>query len=533
LTACRGLFLLLILLVLPSVLHAQSAGEGVVGGVVTDSTSRAPLENATVILRGRSDSTRVFRTVTAPDGRFSFLHVPFGAYVVECGIVGHASHRTPEFAVGATSSTVTLGTIALRGSTLMLEEVDVRSERKLFSQGVDRKVYNIDHDLTAKMSTASDLLQKVPSVTVDIDGSVSLRGSTDVTILVNGKKSALMGRGRGDALQQLPASGIERIEVITNPSARFTPEGSAGIINIVMKRGAGPTLAGDVTVNVGAEERHNENLSVSGGSGRLEMFGNFSNRDDRRNRIGADDRLLGSAGTAITYDEDSDLATLPRVHLGSAGLTFHATPKDAWELSVDYLHRRPSRDGVSTVVTRSESGALLTAYDRTQTGYQLERQATVTSAFQHDFAQQEHTLRVEASFADVPQSEATNFLEHWSAPTQPDPAHDILFRQGERQIHLTADYARPGEDSKLESGYALDVLRQDVHSDAESLDVVRQVFVPDPTRTYRFKLDQMVHALYATYQRGMGRIDVMLGLRAEYAVVSSDLVTGGTGFTDR
>ena len=531
--AYRGLFLLLILLVHPSALHAQSAAEGAVGGVVTDSSSRAPLENATVLLRSRVDSTRVVRTVTGPDGRFSFVHVPFGAYVVECGLLGHVSHRTPVFAVDATSPTVTLGTIALRGSTLMLEEVEVRSGRNLFSHGVDRKVYNVDQDLTATMSTASELLQKVPSVSVDIDGNVSLRGSSDVTILVNGKKSALMGRGRADALQQLPASGIERIEVITNPSARFTPEGSAGIINIVMKRGAGPTLAGDATVNVGSEDRHNENLSVSGSTGRLELFGNFSNRDDLRKRIGADDRLLGSAGTATSYDEDSDLATRPRVHLGNAGLTFHATPKDAWELSVDYLHRRPSRDGVSTIVTRNGSGGLLTAYDRMQTGYELQREATITSAFQHDFSQQEHTLRVEASFADVPQSEATNFLEHWSAPRQPDPAHDILFQQGERQIHLTADYARPGKDSKLESGYALDVLRQDIHSDAESLDVGRQVFVPDPARTYRFKLEQTVQALYTTYQRDLARMDVLLGLRAEYALVSSDLVTGGAQFTDR
>jgi len=463
-----------------------------------------------------------------------FDHVPFGTYVVECSLIGHVSHRTPAFLVGEASPTVALGTIALKGSVLMLEEVRIESERSLFNQGVDRRVYNVAHDLTAQMSTASDLLQKIPSVQVDVDGNVSLRGSTDVTILVNGKKSALMGRGRADALQQIPASSIENIEVITNPSARFTPEGTAGIINIVTKRGSGPTLGGDATVNVGSGERHNENLSVSGRAGQLDLFANLSNRDDRRKRIGADDRLLGASGTASSYDEDSYVAMRPRVHMGTGGLTLHVTPKDTWDLSVDYLHRRPARDGVSTIVTRNNSGTLLTAYDRTQTGYELERQAAVTSAFQHDFPQRERTLRVEATFSDVPQSEATRFVEHWSAPAQPDPASNILFRLAEREAHLTADYTHPlGDEGKLDTGYAFDLQQQDTHSDAESLDVNRQVFVPDPLRTYRFQLDQAIHGLYATYERGLGAFDLLLGLRAEYAVVSSDFVTGGVGFTDR
>jgi hypothetical protein len=132
--------------------------------MVTDSLSHAPLENANVVLRSHTDSTRVVGTSTAKDGRFTFSHVPFGTYVVECSLIGHASHRTPAFAVGETAPTVTLAAIALKGSVLQLDEVVVKSERSLLSHGVDRKVYNVDRDVAAQFSTAGDLLQKIPSV---------------------------------------------------------------------------------------------------------------------------------------------------------------------------------------------------------------------------------------------------------------------------------------------------------------------------------------------------------------------------------
>jgi outer membrane receptor protein involved in Fe transport len=530
----RGVAVLALLLIHPRVLHAQPPTEGVVTGIVTDASTRAPLENANLLLRSRADSSRVFATTTLKDGAFLFPHVPPGAYVVECSLIGHTSFRSPEFVLGAASPRMDLRTISLKPSALLLDEVVITSERSLFNNSIDRRVYNVDHDLMAKSSSVSDLLQNIPSVQVDVDGGVSLRGSPDVMILINGKKSPLMGKSRADVLQQLPAATIEKIEVITNPSARFTPEGTSGIINIVTRKGAGSGVNGDVTGHVGTASRSNENLSLGYRPGKLELFVNYSHRDDRRKRIGTDARSQIASGSTHNSLEDNQIAMRPRVHLGTLGLSYHPDPKNTLELSSEYFDRRPSREGLSTIVSQGTGGAILSDYDRRQSGYESEQETGGTAAFEHDFPKEDHNLRVEANVSDVPQTELANFVEHWRTPAKPDPASTILLRQTERQGHVTLDYADPvDEQSKLEAGYALEVHRQDIRSDAESLDVIQQAFRQDLSKTYRFKLDQAIHAVYGTYERSLGKFSVLGGLRAEYASVRSDLVTGGSPFDDK
>jgi outer membrane receptor protein involved in Fe transport len=511
----------------------QAPVAGTVFGIVTDQSTHAPLENASVVLRSRADSTKVLGMATPKDGSFFFSNVPPGAYVVECSLIGHTSFRSPEFVIGPANSRVDLKTISLKPSVLVLDEVVIRSERSLFNSNIDRRVYNIDHDLMAKSSSVSDLLQNIPSVQVDIDGGVSLRGSSDVMVLINGKKSVLMGKSRADVLQQLPAASIEKIEVITNPSARFTPEGTSGIINIITKKGAGSGINGDVTGHLGTSDRHNENLSFGYKPGKLELFGNYSHRDDRRKRLGTDDRTLAASGPIQSYVESNQIAMRPQVNLGSLGLNYHLDPKNTLELSGEYFRPRRSRNGLSTIVTRDAAGTILTDHDRTQTGFELESETGVTGAFEHDFPKEDHTLRIEANVSDVPQREEAHFVEHWRTPAQPDPASDVVLSQAERLGHVTLDYSNPvNEHSKLEAGYALELHRQDIHSVADSLDVVQGVFLANAAKSYRFRLDQAIQGVYGTYQHSLGKFSALGGLRAEYARVSSPLVTGAPPFSD-
>lgn len=511
---CLSLAILALLLLHPGSLYAQVPTDGTVTGIVTDQSTRAPLENASVVLRSRADSTRVVGTTTLKDGGFVFIHVPLGTYVVECSLVGHTSFRSPEFSLSPASLRMDLRTISLKPSALLLDEVVINSERSLFNHSIDRRVYNVDHDLMAKSSSVSDLLQNIPSVQVDIDGNVSLRGSPNVMILVNGKKSPLMGKSRADVLQQLPAATIEKIEVITNPSARFTPEGTSGIINIVTKKGAGAGVNGDVTGHLGTAGRYNENLSFGYNPGKLDLFGNYGYRDDRRRRRGTDVRTLATSGSTQTHREDNQVTMRPHVHMGTLGLSYHPDPKNTLDFSAEYFQRRPARDGVSTIVSRGDAGAILSDFDRRETGYESERETGVTGAFQYDFPKEDHTLRVETNVSDAPQTEEAHFVEHWRTPAKPDPASKILLRLVERQGHLSLDYTDPvDEESKLEAGYALELHRQDIRSDAESLDVVQAEFLQDPARTYRFRLDQAIHAVYGTHERSLGKFSILGGLR--------------------
>ena len=529
----RSLAPLLLLLLAPWRALAQGGATGEVSGTVVDKSTLAPLEGAHVVLRGRSDSTTVRSIAAAKDGSFTFVRGAPGTYVVECSVIAHASLRTPEFAVGPSGQRVDLHALALKPAALVLDEVEVHSERTLFRHDVDRRVYNVDHDLLAQSSSASELLQNIPSVQVDIDGNVSLRGSSDVLVLVNGRKSTLMGASRADVLQQLPASSIQKIEVITNPSAKYTAEGTSGIINIVTAKGAGAGLHGDVTGHLGALGRHNESASFGFHPGALELFGNLSHRDDRRNRQGTDVRELPDTSATRGYREDNVIAMRPLVNMGTLGLTWKPDGKNTFELSGDYFRRRPTREGLSTIVTSGADGTVLTDHDRLQDGFELEREEGLTGAIEHEFAKEDHTLRIEANLSDDPQSEVAHFTEHWRMPSQPDPASDVALQQSERMRHVTLDYSDPLDGrSKFEAGYALELHHQDIRSVADSLDAAHGALLPDPTRTYRFRLDQAIQAAYGTYQRSFGALSVLAGLRAEFTHVASDLVTGASPFSD-
>jgi len=528
--------LVLTFLFLPGSIQAQTAGEGTVTGIVVDQATRAPLEHANVVLLGKADSSLAARTMTDKEGRFTFTPVSWGVYAVECSFIGHRTFRSSEFRLTSPHSSMDLQTISLTESAFALDEVVITSERNLFNHTIDRKVYNVDRDLMAKSSTVSELLQNIPSVQVDIDGNVSLRGSLDVMILINGKQSPLMGKSRADVLQQLPASSIEKIEVITNPSARFTPEGTSGIINIVMKKGAGSGLNGNVTGHLGTMGRHNASVDFNYNPGTVNVFGSYTFRDDLRRRSGTDAREYtgASSGPVASYREDNQTTMRPRVHMATLGMSYEPGSSNTFELTADYFHRKPVRDGISTIVTRDDNDVILLDYDRVESGYESEGETGVTAAFQHNFPKKDHELRVEANVSSTPQKESTHFTDGYRVPAGPSQQSDILLDENEKQGQLNIDYADPlDEDSKLEAGYALEMIAEDVRSDADYLDLALQEYLPDPAKTYRFKLDQAIHAVYGTYEHSLGRIDLMGGLRTEFATVNPDLVTTAMKITNR
>jgi outer membrane receptor protein involved in Fe transport len=528
------LLLLLPAIVFPAIVRAQTP-DCVVTGVIKDEASHAPLERANVVLLDQDDPSKVLRTMAGKDGAFAFAHVPPGSYIVECSFIGHKSFRSPAFVLSEAHRQMDLQIITLQQSIFALDEVVITSEKNIFKNTIDRKVYNINRDIMAKSSTASDILQNIPSVQVDIDGNVSLRGSPDVMVLINGKPSPLMGRSRADVLQQLPAGSIEKIEVITNPSARFTPEGTSGIINIVMKKGAASGANGNATGHFGSTGRHNESLDLNYNPGKVNLFGSYSYREDRRSRTGKDARGPASSSIPVrTYRADDRFTMRPRVHIANLGMSYRPGPANSLELTGEYFSRRPRYTGISTILSGESNGVILQDYDRIETGTESESETGATATFQHNFPKEDHELRVEANAYYAPETERTHYADVYRIPAGPIQESNTLLRQDEDQGRLSVDYTNPlNGRSKLEAGYALDLSGQDIRSDADTFDPARLQLIPDTARIYRFKLDQAVHALYGTYQRSVGRINVLGGLRTEQAIVKSDLVSNAVQITNR
>ncbi|QMW04433.1 TonB-dependent receptor domain-containing protein [Spirosoma foliorum] len=244
----------------PSEADPVARGNGKISGTLIDSTTSKPVEFATIALLNISTNKPIDGTTADAKGQFTIGRISPGKYRLLYTFIGYKDKRSALITVDK-GSTITLGAIKISPDVRTLSEVNVVGQAAMIEEKVDRMVYNADKDLAAKGGDAGDILRKVPMLSVDLDGNVSLRGSSNVTVLINNKPSTIVASSVADALKQIPADMIKTVEVITSPSAKYDAEGSAGIINIVTKK---TTLQGmTLDVNGGGGNR-GANLGING-----------------------------------------------------------------------------------------------------------------------------------------------------------------------------------------------------------------------------------------------------------------------------
>jgi hypothetical protein len=201
---------------------------GAVLGMIVDE-NKAPVQYATVFVQNATDSTTVTGGVTDENGRIIIIDIPWGTYYVQINAMGYSKHYTSTFTLTQSNPRYMLNRFAITQKPQILQGVEVSTQKEMLQQNLDKKVYNLENSIVTEGATAVQALAEIPSVDVDIEGNVSLRGTGNVTILVDGRPTNL-------TLEQIPASEIESIEVITNPSARLDPDGMGGIINVILKK---------------------------------------------------------------------------------------------------------------------------------------------------------------------------------------------------------------------------------------------------------------------------------------------------------
>ncbi len=221
--------------------------------------------------------TQMDGTITDVDGRFDFREVAMGSYLVEASFIGYETTKITDITLTGKQPDVKLASVALGTSAAMLEQVVVTGEASLVENRVDKIVYNASQDVLNQGGDGSDVLRRVPLLTVDIDGNVSLRGSTQIQILINGRPSTMFAGSVGEALQAMPADQIEKVEVITSPGARYQGEGTAGIINIITKRGGLKGLTGNADASIGTRS-NNASLNMAYTKGRFGVNSGLGSR---------------------------------------------------------------------------------------------------------------------------------------------------------------------------------------------------------------------------------------------------------------
>jgi len=502
---------------LPSA-YAQKKGIQVVGKVV-EGNSQSPVEFATVVAKSNGDDGMLVGTTTGLDGTFQ-MGVESRDFYIEVSFLGLETKKISSFEMN--KGRIDLGVINLSADSELLDEVEVTAERSTTEFRLDKRVFNVGQDLSSTGASALEVLDNVPSVSVNIEGQVSLRGSQGVQMLINGKPS-IMASDESNALGTITADMIEKIEVITNPSAKYEAEGTSGIINIVLKKEEKEGLNGSISLNTGIP--HNQSVGISLNR-RTEHFNLFSQFGVGYRELPRDQRNINR--NLLTGDE-----------LRSEGEEFRNEVFYNVILGTDYHINRYN------VITLSGSFA-----------YEIEDQPS-----EFNFSRFDGSGNLESEWIRREETEATNPKYHYELQYKRDfkdhKDHDLIFSAignffgkeqssefetitlsgvndqdnqltrtefQEAKYTFNVDYTRPfSEFVTLETGAQYVI--QDVSNDFAVTDIIDSELVPNAGLTNIFEYDQDVFGVYATGAYERGKWGVKGGLRVEHTELNTLLVT--------
>ena len=504
----------------------ETKGTGKITGIIVEKGNDNPVEYASIQLLKILDHSPVEGTTSDPKGNFSIANVAFGEYSLAISFMGFEKLELPNIRLTKDQSTINLGKILLEASTFTVDEVTVQGKRSTYQQTIDKKVFSVGSDLTSNSGSVSDLMQNVPSLQVDMEGNVSLRGSENVQILINGKPSALMGANRAEVLQQLPANSVERIEIITNPSAKYKPDGTSGIINLILKKDRKDGFNGTFTGNTGNKDRYNSSLAVNYHSGNINLFGSYGIRLDRRDRYSKDNRQKTDTltGEKSNIFQITDSYARPTSHIAQTGIEWQINDRNSVEASVNYTHMKFIRKE-NTLTKNTDNNQLLTSnYNRNRYDDEYHQEVEMATKYTRKIGDDQE-LSIDYTHNSSKEQEDNKFTNQYLVPAKPDSKDNTLIGQANYENLLRVNYLHPlsGKDAELELGYELEADQSDLNYKVENL--IGSTWTPDNNRSNRFLFDETVHAFYATDKQTFGKFGVMAGLRAEQSLVTSHLVT--------
>jgi outer membrane receptor protein involved in Fe transport len=406
-------------------------------------------------------------------------------------------------------------------SSPSLETVVVQGQKLNVETKIDRKIYTVPEDAQSTLGTLSDILNVIPSVDVDPDGIVSLRGDTNVLILIDGKPATqLQGANAGDVLQSISASNIERIEILTTPPAQFKAEGAAGVINIITrKRGAKETASASLTGSLGSGGRWLVAGNGSYGSRQFTASVSAGFREDYRQRT-IQSVVIGPDPTTGQVLESQDHADqLIRRNIPSVGFSTEYDPNDrqALALSGSWLSHGGLRTYTQYDLSTLESGAVTSSTRRLTSGHDPEDDYDAKLRFSQKFSNPDETLDFSVHRSISHQHEHYDYVNDSYVPPEPTYYNNLSFTEDQRITDADLDYALPlARTQSLKMGYAFEQDDYGFSNVGANVDPVTGMETIDPTLTNQFRFQQRIHAIYLSDQGSVDAWNWLAGVRTEW-----------------
>lgn len=490
---------------------------GVIRGKVIDAKTREPMQFVNISVRKAGTTVPLKGMVTDETGTFHIAQLPEGSYTLSISFIGYKTIEKP-FTLSKQIPGVNFRNLLLQEDSQLLGEVKVTGQRSQMKFDIDKKVFNVDQNISSTGGTASDVLTNIPSVEVDNEGEVSLRGSSDVTVWINGRASGLSADNRAQILEQLPAESIERIEVITNPSAKFSPEGTSGIINIVLKEDRRAGYYGSLQAGVDTRGGWNASGNVNYSSNKTEMYAGVGYRERKRDGGGFSNRTnTDASGNPVSFlNQTSDNDGHGGQTFVRAGLTWHLTQSD--HLNLGAFGMFGTRKQTNTINYLSDIPNSFLSSERISDSDNPMKGGNVELGYKHDFSKTSN-LDVVASWNTWNMDQKSTYLQS-SVFENEETTHSYQWQKNKMQSHnweLQADYVNAfNEFNKIEAGYKGTFSARKARIETKSGETAEDAR-PDEQLYNRFYYDQDIHALYATYSGRFGNFGYQAGLRGEYS----------------
>ncbi len=487
----------------------QNPNTGKVIGKLFDAETSQPVEYTTVALYRLRDSSVAGGAISDGNGGFTIDKLTFGRYFARITAIGYKTKVIDSILITPQNLETDLGKISLYSSTVALQTVDVNAEKDMVTNTLDKQVINVDKNIASSGGSAVEVMQNIPSVSVDVNGSISLRGNNNVTILIDGKPSSFAGLSSGDILSQIPASSIEQIEVVTNPSVKYDPDGTSGIINIILKKNSNNGISGNISANAGTGDKYNLSANLSYKYDKVNIYGTYDGRSNQFNGTGTNERTSYINNTTSYLSQEQVFKNHMRPQNGSVGMDYFINTQNT--ISVLGKFRRFFLDGNNSSIDENSDSAKT-----------ILSQITRNSSLQRDGRFGEYTVTYKKTFDTKGQEFTTDVFYNQGNVTLTNqnfllssPLLRSLSTNSLNMVIGQSNYIHPFDNGKIEVGGKLSLRTLRLSNENYSYDTQQFQWILNPLSQNISTHNEDIYALYGTYSSSLSGLQYQIGIRGE------------------
>lgn len=512
---------------------------GTIKGKVIDSSTNKPIDYANVTLFRASDSTTATGGISNEKGEFQIGDIRPGNYFAKVSFIGYKTNVIKNISITQQNKTLELGIIKISSTSIKMGAVVVKGSSDMVVTNLDKQVINVEKDLSSAGGTALDVMQNIPALTVDIDGNISLRGNSNVTILIDGKPTGLAGLNSSDVLTSIPASSIKSVELVTNPSAKYDPDGTAGIINIVLKKRTNLGFNGIFNLNAGTGDKYTGGTNFNYRTGDLNFFGDIAGRIFQFNRTGISNRtnFLQSGTSYLNQNSSSGYNfNMANINLGSEYLF---DDYNTLSLSVQYRKFHVNNSGGINNYLLNDQSSLQNYFIDNSTGDRNVHALNYTLSYKRDFDRKEQQFTADVMYNDISMQSLAgtdyNYFTINGNPANIPPSQiNNTYDNGHKEFIVQSNYIQPFDDNnRLEAGFKSSFSDLGMNYNFYNFDPSLNEWTNNYLRSNNFDYKEQIHAVYGIYTGGIGNLKYQAGVRAEDAITNSKLITSGVSYDSK